>query len=266
MRNEMQQKKKIKSPIIFSIVIPTLNEEIALPKLLTDLEYQSLNSQQFEVLVVDGGSADLTVNKAREFASKGLQMAVVSCKVANVSYQRNTGAQKAKGVWILYIDADSRVGVNFLSQLNQVLHDTQSIDVFSCLMSPDTTDILSRSISSVANSMVRLYGKFGKFFAFGALLGVRASLARKISFDDSIKIGEDQNYVLQARKLGATCRVFHTPKYVFSLRRFRKEGILKMLFIELKIAVKTRGSFVSIQSDHGYTLAGGTFHEKSKSG
>ena len=42
-----------------SIIIPTLNEQFYLPKLLAALEKQTF--RDFEVTVVDGGSGDKTV-------------------------------------------------------------------------------------------------------------------------------------------------------------------------------------------------------------
>ena len=50
-----------KTEPFFSIIIPTLNEEKYLPLLLSDLEHQLFTD--FEVIVVDGKSADKTVTK-----------------------------------------------------------------------------------------------------------------------------------------------------------------------------------------------------------
>jgi len=47
----------------FSIVIPTLNEEKCLPRLLDDLTQQK--EKDFEVIVIDGRSDDQTVKKAK---------------------------------------------------------------------------------------------------------------------------------------------------------------------------------------------------------
>ena len=78
----------------FSIVIPCLNEEKYLPKLLTNLEKQTL--KDFEVIVVDGQSEDKTLAKATSFNNR-LKIKTLKADKRNVSFQRNLGAKNAKG-------------------------------------------------------------------------------------------------------------------------------------------------------------------------
>ena len=51
--------------IHYSVIIPTLNEEKFLPKLLTSLAAQT--RREFEVIVVDGASEDKTRTMAESF-------------------------------------------------------------------------------------------------------------------------------------------------------------------------------------------------------
>ena len=50
--------------VLFSIIIPTLNEEKYLPHLLSDIDHQI--TKEYEVLVVDAASTDKTKEKALE--------------------------------------------------------------------------------------------------------------------------------------------------------------------------------------------------------
>ena len=88
-----------------SIIIPTLNESINLPLLLSDL---SEIYNRSEILVIDSTSTDKTkdialINGARFYKinknNRGLQL--------------NHGAKKAKGEWLLFIHADSRLKFNW---------------------------------------------------------------------------------------------------------------------------------------------------------
>ena len=84
-----------------SIVIPTLNEADHLPLLFADLNEWP---DDFDLTLVDGGSTDLTISIA-----KIQGVSVINSPKKNRGYQLKTGAYKAKGDWILFLHADSRL-------------------------------------------------------------------------------------------------------------------------------------------------------------
>ena len=84
-----------------SIVIPTLNEADHLPLLLADLNEWPNN---FDLTLVDGGSTDLTISIA-----KIQGVSVINSPKKNRGYQLKAGASKAKGDWLLFLHADSRL-------------------------------------------------------------------------------------------------------------------------------------------------------------
>ncbi|KKT87511.1 MAG: Cell wall biogenesis glycosyltransferase, partial [Candidatus Collierbacteria bacterium GW2011_GWD2_45_10] len=89
----------------FSVIIPALNEEKYLPLLLADLAKQT--TRDFEVIIIDGNSKDKTVAKAKLFKNKLPLLTILSSPVRNVSVQRNQGATKATGRYLLFNDADN---------------------------------------------------------------------------------------------------------------------------------------------------------------
>src|SRR3990172_1161417 len=90
---------------MFSVIIPTLNEQKFLPNLLTSLSEQSY--RDFEVIIVDGGSEDKTVVRARSYKKKLPSLTIIEHARRGVSAQRNEGAASARGEWLVFIDADS---------------------------------------------------------------------------------------------------------------------------------------------------------------
>lgn len=102
----------INSKPFFTIIIPALNEEVALPNLLGDLAKQTFTD--FEVIVVDGHSDDKTVEKTKAFEKKFNKLQVVTSNKRNVSYQRNMGAKNANTDWVVFLDADNRIPEYFL--------------------------------------------------------------------------------------------------------------------------------------------------------
>lgn len=88
-----------------SVIVPVLNEESALPALLTSLSWQK--GVEFEVLVVDGGSGDGTSERVRELAGKaGYPLRSLHCDRGRAR-QLNTGARAAAGELLLFLHADS---------------------------------------------------------------------------------------------------------------------------------------------------------------
>src|SRR3989344_8640720 len=95
-----------------SIIIPTLNEEKYLPTLLTDLSRQTY--RDFEVIIVDGHSADRTVAKANLFAHRLPLFKIVDSPIRDVCRQRNLCAEEAQAETLLFLDADNRIAPHFL--------------------------------------------------------------------------------------------------------------------------------------------------------
>ena len=97
----------------FSIIIPTLNEEKFIPKLLLDLSYQK--DKNFEIIIVDGNSSDKTKEVVLKFKTQ-LPINFFTVDKRNVSYQRNLGTKKASGRYLIFLDADSGVRSNFIKK------------------------------------------------------------------------------------------------------------------------------------------------------
>jgi glycosyltransferase involved in cell wall biosynthesis len=211
----------------FSVVIPCLNEEKSLPLLLKDLANQTL--QDFEVIVVDGQSKDKTVEKAKAFKSKLPSLKILSSKIKNVSVQRNLGGEEAKGKYLLFNDADNRLPKHFLEgvKYHQGVNPT---DMFTNWCLPDSNRRSDKTIATNLNLLVETGYLLGTPGALGAMIGCRRKIFGKIGgFNPETRFGEDAEFIRHGYRQGFTFIVIHEPRYVYSLRRFRKVGTLKML-------------------------------------
>ena len=101
-----------------SIVIPTLNEALHLPLLLSDL---NVWPNDFELIIVDGGSIDLTISIAQ---IQGVD--VIKSHKKNRGYQLKTGASNARGDWLLFLHADSRLRIGWVRSLSQIIQNKKS--------------------------------------------------------------------------------------------------------------------------------------------
>lgn len=89
----------MKQRLLISIIIPTLNEESSIGQVLTSIPYNMLES--VEVLIIDGGSVDGTVEVA-----KSLGATVVRQSKPGYSNAILEGIRRAKGDVLVLIDGD----------------------------------------------------------------------------------------------------------------------------------------------------------------
>jgi len=95
---------------LISIVIPTLNEELALPATLASVCDQGNDR---EIIVADGGSNDRTLAIVETAAARheGMRLVVTDRGRAR---QMNAGAASAGGDWLLFLHADTVLPRNAL--------------------------------------------------------------------------------------------------------------------------------------------------------
>ena len=102
-----------------SIIIPTLNEEAALPATLKSVA--ALNPAPVEVIVADSGSDDRTVDIARAY---GVQ--VITDLPPGRAGQMNAGARSAVGDQLCFLHADTEIPADFVSLVDGVLSDPRT--------------------------------------------------------------------------------------------------------------------------------------------
>jgi len=96
-----------------SIIIPTNNEAKNLPLLLSDL---SIIQKEGEIIIVDCGSEDKTIDVANIYGAK-----VFKSKEKNRGLQLDIGAKNAKGEWLIFLHADTRLTYDWFIEINSVL-------------------------------------------------------------------------------------------------------------------------------------------------
>jgi glycosyltransferase involved in cell wall biosynthesis len=110
--------------VTLSVVVITKNEEPRIAKCLESLSFCD------EIIVIDNGSTDKTVEIAERFHAH-----VYSEERLDFSSLRTIGKDKSHGTWILYVDADELVGeklrheITFLVQ-NMTLAESQPSGYF----------------------------------------------------------------------------------------------------------------------------------------
>lgn len=247
---------------LFSIIVPTLNEEIFLPKLLASLAQQS--KKDFEVIVVDGNSKDKTVEVAKTFVKKVPSLRLIHSKKRSLPFQRNMGAQAASGKWYVFVDADSVLLPYFIDRSIEFIKE-QTPKLFTTWCRPDNDDPKDAVHTLFYNMYVEATLIFKKPLTPGPLTIIHRDAFDAVhGYDEAHAFNEDVDFGLRLYKIGIHLSIFRETLYVWSLRRFRNEGTLKVLnqyFLSLfPILLFNR----SMKRMPGYVM-GGQLYTKKKS-
>ncbi len=105
--------------LLVSIIITTKNEEVHLPHLLDSITKQTY--KYIETIVVDNASMDGTVRIAKQFK------ALVWNKGPERSDQRNFGMKKAKGDYVLFLDADMILTPSVVKECIDTIHELRAL-------------------------------------------------------------------------------------------------------------------------------------------
>lgn len=207
----------------FSIIIPSLNEEINLPILLESLSKQT--NRDFEVIINDSGSKDRTKELAMLLTDSVPNLNFIEYVTKNVSQARNHGATLAKSEWLIFFDADVEVEANFIEGIENHIK-KNNLDALTVWNRPKTNNIKGVITLNMLNTSMTLFQKI-KPAANGPCIIIKKSLFQSLKgFDESIFFGEDFDLIQRANKKNARFAVFTSPILYVSTRRFEKEGLI----------------------------------------
>lgn len=194
----------------FSIVVPTYNSELSLLDTLESVFAQCWPN--VEVIVIDGGSKDRTVELANNYA--GLEMVVVSEPDKGIYDAINKGIARATGDLICIVGSDDRLADGALS----VVHDAWSArhtDIVAggaLLKSPD---------GSVSLRIDEVYGPgalvSGIPFCHNSMFATPAAYRKVGDYSLNYKICADADWVHRSIRNGCTCSQVEQALVYFSL-------------------------------------------------
>lgn len=112
---------------MISIIIPLYNKQHRIANALRDILNQSY--QDFEIVIVNDGSTDRSVDMLRQFSDPRIQ--IINQANAGVSAARNRGIAAAKGEFVAFLDADDNWTPEYLATQMQLTKDYPDCDVFA---------------------------------------------------------------------------------------------------------------------------------------
>lgn len=235
-----------------SIIIPAYNVEKYLKKCVESLLSQTY--ENLEILIVDDGSKDKTLEVANELSLKDERIKVLTKENGGVSSARNLGLDNATGKYIVFVDGDDFISNQYVEVMLKTLVEND-LDIVSCdfVRVKEGQEYSFKKCGKVKCKEYEAEEYFKEMFsgntlclALVALKIYRADLLKNFRFDTSLSQGEDisYNYVVlkKAKKVGFIknqlyaylIRMGSAVHSKFSTRRFCLMYKLNEFAVEMK--------------------------------
>ncbi len=211
-----------------SAIIPTLNEEKYLPRCLKSLVNQATD-RSIEILVVDGGSTDQTVQIAKNYADK-----VLMKPHAPVGAARNLAAKVAEGSILAFIDADTIANPHWVSAIDEAFQrEPRAVGLTGPTLPYDgrLSDSITYRLWTIYLQRILLYLEMPHVIGFNCAYR-RAPFLFVGGFDEDIVMSEDIKLAHKIRRYGKI-KFEKDMSALTSARRFRKYGDLYIVGLYL---------------------------------
>lgn len=142
-----------------SVIIPVYNVEKYLRQCLDSVVNQTL--KDIEIILVDDGSTDLSLDICNEYAKKDARVKVFHQKNLGAGAARNLGLDKANGEYLSILDSDDYFELSMLEKLyEKAKNDDTDITICDVNCFDDRTKTLVKDIKVISREMIPLKNVF----------------------------------------------------------------------------------------------------------
>lgn len=216
--------------IKLSIIIPTYNVEDFIVRCLDSCLDQDINNDEYEIIIVNDGSKDNSINIAEQYVSRYNNIHIVHRDNGGLSAARNTGLSKAHGEYVWFLDSDDTIEPNCLKELiNRVQLLKLDVLCFTLkLIYPDESEKIYNILKNSNQNQFEYSVLTGKDFIQQVYMPASACVAlfkRQFLIDQELKfvegiLHEDQEFTPRAYCLAERISIIEKAYYNY----YQREG------------------------------------------
>lgn len=221
------ENQKIAIPKI-SIIIPVYNVEDYLEECLDSIINQPL--KDIEIICVNDGSTDKSLDILKKYATKDKRIKVINQKNKGLSGARNSGLKIAIGKYVFFIDSDDYLLKDSLEKLYvKATKEDAQILIFSAITEPRKLSNENKWLENRLTQPNKQYTKFSKDIIFNEITArpfvwnklFKLEFLRNfnLTFDENVKFGEDQVFLLKTYSHVQRLFFFNHIAYVYRIDR-----------------------------------------------
>jgi glycosyltransferase involved in cell wall biosynthesis len=148
----------MKQQKLISIITPSYNRALLLPRAIASVQMQSYLN--WELIIVDDGSTDSTKEVIDPYL-KDSRIKYFFKENSGAAHTRNVGVDISKGDYLIFLDSDDEVNLDWLSTLVQLTEDSNVSIAFCGMEIYDTErNLIKRHLPSVGTLYLELKTKF----------------------------------------------------------------------------------------------------------
>jgi len=209
---------------MISVIIPTFNEEENIAQCLVSLSHQTVPRNEYEIIVVDGGSKDATCDIAKKYADH--EFTQTSKKLGGA---RNDGVMVAQGEIVATTDADCILPSDWIARIKKDFSHAAVVQCYGPVypieegLGNKFSLLLANTFSRIGYYSRTFYYTLGCNTAFRKSAFIHAGMYRCIDAGDDLEIAmrlKDEGKILFDGRL----------KVGFSMRRYQQYGTVSSLY------------------------------------
>lgn len=232
---------------MISVIIPVYNVEQYLKQCIESVINQTYRN--LEIILVDDGSTDNSLNLCNYYAVKDKRIRVISKEHGGMVRARKTGVSYATGKYLAYVDADDWIELDTYEKAFAAIEE-QDVDLLLYGLIEEYEDVSIEKMNTLPDGYYygheireKIYPYMlcnKSFFQFGILPNLVCKLVKRdllknvqLIINDNVEIGEDADCTFQMVVKAKALKIINFAPYHYR-KRYNSTLWKKMTFLQYK--------------------------------